>query len=81
MGTLGLLSPMKLGNGPSSMEKEGKPGLILSCGGTHSVPRVETVMAGRFLSCLKGVKYPFEAQEISSDFSQDTAAEKCLILS
>ena len=36
-------------------------------------------MSGNFLSCLKGVKYPFEAQEGRWDFSQDAAAEKGLI--
>ena len=29
---------MKQGNGPSSRDEEGKPGLFLSCGGTHGVP-------------------------------------------
>ena len=32
-----------------------------------------------FLSGLKGVKYPFEAQEGRWDFNRDTAAEKGLI--
>ena len=36
-------------------------------------------MSGNFLSCLKGVKDPFEAQEGRWDFSQDTTAEKGLI--
>ena len=37
-------------------------------------------MLGNFLSCLKGVKCPFETQEGRWDFSRDTAAEKGLIL-
>ena len=36
-------------------------------------------MSGNFLSCLKGVKYPFEAQEGRWDFSRDAAGEKGLI--
>ena len=36
-------------------------------------------MLGNFLSCLKGVKYPFEAQEETWDFSRDAAAERGLI--
>ena len=36
-------------------------------------------MSGNFLSCIKGVKDPFEAQEGRWDFSRDTAAEKDLI--
>ena len=41
---------------------------------------VETGMSGKFLSCIKGVKDPFKAQEGRWDFSQDAAAEKGLIL-
>ena len=40
---------------------------------------MQTGMSGNFLSCLKGVKDPFEAQEGRWDFSRDTAAEKDLI--
>ena len=42
--------------------------------------RVKTGMSGNFLSCLKGVKDPLEAQEGRWDFSRDAAAEKGLIL-
>ena len=41
--------------------------------------RVKMGMSGNFLSCLKGVKDPFEAQEGRWDFSRDAAAEKVLI--
>ena len=41
--------------------------------------RVETGMSGDFLSYLKGVKDPFEAQEGRWDFSRDAAVEKGLI--
>ena len=40
--------------------------------------RVQTGMSGNFLSCLKGVKDPFLAQERRWDFSRDTAVEKGL---
>ena len=36
-------------------------------------------MSGNFLSCLKGVKYPFKAQEETWDFSRDTAVERVFI--
>ena len=35
--------------------------------------RVQTGMSGNFLSCLKGVKDPFLAQERRWDFSRDAA--------
>ena len=41
--------------------------------------RVETGMLGNFLSCIKCVKEPFEAQEGRWDFSQDAAVERGLI--
>ena len=36
-------------------------------------------MSENFLSCLKGVKDPFEAQEERWEFSQDATVEKGLI--
>ena len=33
-------------------------------------------MSGNFLSCIKGVKDPFKAQEGRRDFSRDAAVEK-----
>ena len=41
--------------------------------------RAETGMSGNFLSCIKGVKDPLEAQEGKWDFSQEATAEKGLI--
>ena len=38
-------------------------------------------MSGNFLSCIKGVKDTFKAQEGGWDFSRDAAVEKGLILS
>ena len=36
-------------------------------------------MSGNFLSCIKGVKDHFEAQNGRWDFSQDAAGEKGVI--
>ena len=36
-------------------------------------------MLGNFLSCLEGVKYPFEAQDGRWNFSLDTSVERGLI--
>ena len=41
--------------------------------------RVGTGISGTFLSCIKGVKYPFTFQEGNWGFSRDTALEKGLI--
>ena len=35
-------------------------------------------MSGKFFSCCKGVKEPFEVQEGSCNFTRDAAAEKAL---
>ena len=42
--------------------------------------RVQLGMSGNFLSCLKGDKDPFRAQEGRWDFSLDAAVEKGLSL-
>ena len=36
-------------------------------------------MLGNFLSCSKGVKDPFEVQEVRCDYSRDASAEMGLI--
>ena len=41
---------------------------------------VKKGMSGNFLSCIKGVKDAFEAQEGRCDFSRDASVEKGLIL-
>ena len=38
---------------------------------------MDTGMPGNFLSCLKGVKDPFEAKERRCDLSRDATAESC----
>ena len=68
---------MKQGNGPSSRGENGA--LLELWQETRGSSRLETGMLGNFLSCLKGVKYPFEAQEGMWDFSRDSAAERGLI--
>ena len=62
-GNAGIPFLMKQGNGPSSLDEEGKTGLFLSGGRTLSVSRMEKGMLGKFLSCTRCVKDPFEAQE------------------
>ena len=36
-------------------------------------------MLGNFLSCSKGVKYPFDVREVRCDYPRDASAEICLI--
>ena len=62
---------------PLGMKRENGPFLELLQDPQCS-SRVETDMLGNFLSCLKGVKDPLEAQEGRWDFSRDAAAEKGL---
>ena len=38
--------------------------------------RVETGTSENFLSCIKGVKDPFKAQEVRWDFCRDSTAER-----
>ena len=46
---------------------------------TQCSSQLETGMLVNFLSCIKGVKDSFKAQEVRWDFSQDATAEKGLI--
>ena len=54
-------------------------GFLTLAPSTQCSSRVETGMLGNFLSCLKDVKDPFEAQEGRWDPSRDVAVEKGLI--
>ena len=55
-------------------------GLFLSYCGIPGFPfRAESGMLGNFLSCIKGVNGPFEAQEGRWHVSRDVAVEKGLI--
>ena len=72
-------------------DETGKWTLMSRLGGKHAAllellqesrcsSRVEMGMLGNFLSFIKGVKDPFEAQEGRWDFPRDAAGEKVLIL-
>ena len=63
---------------PLGMKRENGPFLELLQDPQCS-SRVETGMSGNFLSCLKGVKDPFKAQEGGWDLSREVAVEKGLI--
>ena len=65
----------------------GKGTIISSGGGGNGAPlelwrdprcssRVETGTSENFLSCIKGVKDPFKAQEVRWDFCRDSTAER-----
>ena len=71
---------MKRGNRPSSQLEEGENGALLRLWReTRGSSLVGTGILGTFLSCIKGVKYPFMFQEGTWGFSRDTALEKGLI--
>lgn len=56
----------KQGNGPSSWDEGGEPGIFLSCGRILGVSsQVETIMSGNSLSGINGVKDHFRGQEES----------------
>ena len=79
MGTLGFLSQESRGIDPHLEMRSGKGAQIKVCRETRYSSRVWTGMLGNFLSCIKGVKYPFAFQEGTWYFSRDTALEKGLI--
>ena len=58
-GNAGILSPTKKGNGPSSRDEEGEPGLFLSCGRTLSVPLECRQVVGVLLELPQGCQGPF----------------------
>ena len=79
-GNVGIPFPRKQGNLPSSRLEEGENGALLELWReTRCSSQVGTGILGTFLSCIKGVKYPFVFQEGMWDFSGDTALEKGLI--
>ena len=68
---------MKQGIGPSSRDEEGKKGALLDLWqDPWCSSRVEMGISGKFLSCLKGDKDPFEAQEGRCDFSRDAQQKR-----
>ena len=79
-GNVRIPFPTKQGNRPSSRVEEGENGALLELWReTRCSSQVGTGISGTFLSCIKGVKYPFVFQEGMWDFSGDTALEKGLI--
>ena len=79
-GNIGIPFWTKQGNRPSSRVEEGENGALLElwCE-TRCSSRVGMGILGTFLSCIKGVKFPFVFQEGTWDFSRKTALEKGLI--
>ena len=73
---------MKQENRPSSRVQEGENGALLELWReTQCSFRVGTGISGTFMSCFKGVKYPFAFQEGMWVFSRDTAlkmASSCI---
>ena len=79
-GKVGIPFQTKKGNRPSGRDQEGRRGSDQVVPGNLVFLSSETGMSGNFLSCIKGVKYRFEFQEGTWDFSQDAAEGKGLIL-
>ena len=79
-GNAGIIFPHEAGKWTLLLGGGGKTGALLELRLDHrGSSRMETGMSGNFLSCLKGVKDTFEAQEGRGDFSQDATVEKGLI--
>ena len=79
-GNVGIPFPMKQGNRPTSRVEEGENGALLEFWHeTRGFSQVGTGILWTFLSCIKGVNYPFAFQERTWGFSRDTALEKGLI--
>ena len=78
-GNAGIPFPTKQRNEPSSWDKEGKPGLLLSCGGTLVVPSSGDGYVGEILEVPQGCQGPFRGLREKWDFSRDASKEKGLI--
>ena len=76
---LGFLSSESRGINPHLEMRSGKVAQIEAYSETRCSSLVGLGMLGKFLSCIKGVKYPFMFQEGMWYFSRDTALEKGLI--
>ena len=76
---LGFLSRESKGINPHLEMRNGKVAQIEVYSKTRCSSLVGLGMSGNFLSCIKGVKYPFMFQEGTWYFSRDTALEKGLI--
>ena len=69
MGTSGFLSRESRGIDPHLEMRSGKGAQIEVCWETRCSSRVGTGISGTFLSCIKGVKYPFMFPEGTWHFS------------
>ena len=78
-GNVGIPFQRKQRNEPSSRDEKWKRAQIEVYSETRCSSLVGLGMLGNFLSCIKGVKYPFMFQEGTWYFSRDTALEKGLI--
>ena len=68
-GNVGFPFQKKQGNRPSCRDQEGRRGSDEVVPGTSVFLSSETGMLGNFLGCIKVVKYRFEFQEGTWDFS------------
>ena len=71
--------PTTQGKDPSSRGRRQKRGYSGCERDSRASSRVKTGMSGNFLSCNKGVKYPFEVPEVRFDWPRDASAEMGLI--
>ena len=68
-GKVGIPFQTKQVNRPSCRDKEGRRGSNEVVPGNLVFLSSETGMSGKFLSCIKGVKYHFKYQEGTWDFT------------
>ena len=78
-GMLGFLFRQSRGIDPYLKTRRGKGAEIEVCQETRCSFQVWTVMSGNVLSCIKGVEYFFDFQEVRWEFSWDAAVGKGLI--
>ena len=78
-GRVRILFHPKKGNRPSCIDQEGRRGSDLVVPGNLVFLWSETSMSGIFLSFIKGVKYHFEFQEGTWDFSREGVVGKGLL--
>ena len=76
MGTSGFLSRQSREIDPHLERRKENGALLELWRDPRCSSRVEMGTLENFLSCIKGVKDPFEAQEGRWDFCRDSTAEK-----
>ena len=72
-GKVGIPFQKKQGNRPSCRDQEGRRGSDYVVPGNSMFLSSDTGMLGNFVSCIKDIRYHFEFQEVTRDFSQDAA--------